>query len=108
MYAAAITTEPLRTLSLFSCCGGGDEGFHRAGIETAVFCEIDPAACAVQGERDPHTPILGDITAVAGGRRMRQWLVAEGYADVDLGHSSSPCQDLSVAGARAGLAGLRS
>lgn len=97
----------VRALSLFSGGGGGDVGLHRAGIDTVAFSEIDPYACAVLRSQWPLVPNLGDIEAISGGRKMKRWMQAQ-YDGVDLIHSSSPCQDLSVAGKRSGITGLRS
>lgn len=91
----------LRYLSLFS----GIEAAHLAvaplGWTTVAVAEIDPAACAVLGHRLPDVPNLGDVRAVTGAQ-----IAALGPIDVVIG--GSPCQDLSVAGRRAGLAGARS
>lgn len=81
-------------LSLFSGVGTFDYGFQQAGWETIGFCEFDPKAREVLAARFPNTPIHDDITTMNG----RQF----GPADVVMG--GFPCQDLSVAGKRAGMA----
>jgi len=91
----------MRYLSLFS----GMEAAHLAwgplGWECAAVAEIDPAACALLRHRLPHVPNLGSVTAITD-----EQVRALGPLDVVIG--GSPCQDLSVAGKRAGLVGARS
>lgn len=89
----------LRVLSLFSGAGGGDLGVHMAGCTTVGLCEIEPHARAVLRHRWPGVPLHDDVTTLDG-------TAYRGRVDVALG--GSPCQDLSVAGKRAGLAGARS
>lgn len=87
----------LRVLDLFSGIGGFSLGLERAGMETVAFCEIDPYCRAVLKKHWPDVPCEADIT-------KREF--AEGEADVICG--GFPCQDVSFAGAGAGLAGSRS
>ncbi|MCM0019191.1 MAG: DNA (cytosine-5-)-methyltransferase [Tagaea sp.] len=84
-------------VSLFSGIGGFERGLGEAGFETAAFCDIDPAARAVLGARFPETPIWEDITAV---RRLppETRLLTAGF----------PCQNLSMAGNKAGIRGSQS
>ena len=93
--------EPIRYLSLFS----GMEAAHLAwaplGWECVAVAEIEPAACALLTHRLPHVPNLGSVTDITAEK-----IAALGHIDVVIG--GSPCQDLSVAGKRAGLAGERS
>lgn len=70
------------------------------GWEAAWFAETDPYRCAVLRHWFPEVPNLGDVEGllehdVARGERL------------ELVHGSSPCQDFSVAGQRAGLDGAR-
>jgi DNA-cytosine methyltransferase len=88
----------LKHASFFSGVGGLDLGFHRAGIETVSVSEIDPYANAVLAERFPSAPNLGSITEVN----------ANDIPEADIWSGGFPCQDLSVAGKRAGFAGKRS
>jgi DNA-cytosine methyltransferase len=97
--------------SFFSGVGGLDLGLERAGWRTVSFSEIDPYANAVLAERWPGVPNLGDITVIAGPSRagMEQPAGMEhGARHATLWSGGFPCQDLSVAGKRAGLAGARS
>ncbi len=88
----------MRHASFFSGVGGLDLGFERAGIETVSVSEIDPYANAVLAERFPDAPNLGSITEVD----------ANDIPEADIWSGGFPCQDLSVAGKRAGFAGKRS
>jgi DNA (cytosine-5)-methyltransferase 1 len=88
----------MRAGSLFSGIGGFDLGLLNAGIETAWMCEADAACRRLLERRFPGVPIYEDVRTIR----------ADGLAAVDLLHGGFPCQDLSVAGRRAGLDGGRS
>jgi site-specific DNA-cytosine methylase len=88
----------LRHASFFSGVGGLDLGFERAGIETVSFSEIDPYASAVLATHWPNVPNLGDIVKIK----------EEDIPNAEIYSGGFPCQDLSVAGKRAGFAGSRS
>ena len=88
----------MRHASFFSGVGGLDLGFEKAGIKTVSVCEIDPYASNVLAERFPDAPNLGSITEVQ----------AHDIPEADIWSGGFPCQDLSVAGKRAGFAGKRS
>jgi DNA (cytosine-5)-methyltransferase 1 len=88
----------LRIGSLFAGVGGFDLGFQRAGFETAWAVEIDEKAQSVLRLRFPHADLHDDVTKVG----------AHNLAPVDVITYGFPCQDLSVAGKRAGLDGARS
>lgn len=88
----------MRHASFFSGVGGLDLGFERAGIETVSVSEIDPYANSVLAERFPGAPNLGSITEIN----------ADDIPEADIWSGGFPCQDLSVAGKRAGFAGKRS
>lgn len=87
----------MRVLDLFSGIGGFSLGLERAGMRTVAFCEIDPFCREVLRKHWPNIPCSEDITT----REFK-----EGEADVICG--GFPCQDISLAGAGAGLAGSRS
>lgn len=89
--------------SLFSGGGGGDLGFTNAGHEIVFGCEIEPKARSVFRFHHPDIPIYYDVAEVTHAQ-----LIADGIAIPDLIVGGSPCQDLSVAGKRAGLDGQRS
>lgn len=52
----------MHAVSLFSNCGAGDVGYHRAGFKFDVLAEIDPRRLAVAALNHPNaTPIPGDL-----------------------------------------------
>ena len=83
--------------SLFSGIGGLDLGFERAGMTVAWQCEIDKAASTVLARHWPDVPNMGDVRDVG-----------HSTPSVDVVCGGFPCQDVSVAGRRAGLDGERS
>lgn len=90
-------------LDLFSGIGGFSLGLERAGFQTVAFCEIDPAARLILQRHWPGIPIYGDVRELTATR-----LAADGIGRPDVVCGGFPCQDISVAGAGAGLAGERS
>lgn len=84
--------------SLFSGIGGFDLGFERAGFEVAWQCEYDRHARAVLARHWPGVTCYEDVRELRGAD----------IPPVDVLCGGFPCQDLSVAGRRAGLAGERS
>jgi DNA (cytosine-5)-methyltransferase 1 len=86
----------MKYLSLFSGLGGAELAFSPLGWECVAVSEIDPAACRVLSYRYPSIPNLGDITTIT-----KEQIKALGK--IDLVIFGFPCQDLSVAGKRAGL-----
>jgi DNA (cytosine-5)-methyltransferase 1 len=84
--------------SLFDGIGGFPLSASRHGIETLWASEIEPFPIRVTKERLPNMKHLGDITKINGAE----------IEPVDIITFGSPCQDLSVAGKRVGLAGERS
>ena len=88
----------MRVGSLFSGIGGFDRGLERAGMEVAWQCEIDPHARAVLANHWPEVPCYDDVRGITAGAIAPVALICGGF----------PCQDVSVAGRRAGLAGERS
>ena len=93
-------------VSLFSGVGGFDYGFEQAGYCTAFQCEIDERCCSVLRRHFPDVPQWGDITTLTGEHIVRELAARSQTPDVIIW--GSPCQDLSVAGKGAGLAGNRS
>jgi DNA (cytosine-5)-methyltransferase 1 len=89
----------VRYVELFAGAGGLSMGLEAAGMVPVAHAEIEPHARAVLRHHWPNTPLHGDVTQV-------DWTQYAGQ--VDLVAAGSPCQDLSVAGKRAGLAGARS
>lgn len=84
--------------SLFAGIGGFDLGFHRAGFDVAWAAEWDKNAQKVLCRRFPGTTVYGDIREIDLDKLDPVDVICGGF----------PCQDLSVAGKRAGLAGERS
>ena len=92
----------MRVLDLFSGIGGFSLGLERAGMQTAAFCEIDPFCRQVLAKHWPEVPCYEDVTALTGEHVRRD------VGDVDVICGGFPCQDVSVAGAGAGIDGDRS
>jgi len=83
--------------SLFSGVGGFDLGFERAGMAVRWQCEKDTAARSVLRRHWPDVTVYEDVRDVGIGAEA-----------VDVVCGGFPCQDVSIAGRRAGLAGERS
>lgn len=88
----------MRILSLFSGIGTTELAARELGFETAAFCEIDSFAQSILEKRFPGVPICTDIRSIRGDE----------FGAVDVVCGGFPCQDLSVAGKKAGLEGERS
>lgn len=108
------------------CTGiaGLDLGLERAGMRVVFQCEKDAYRRAVLARHFPGVPCFEDIREVAypqrderrgpvgrergeqrSNGRAPEWV---GGPRIDLICGGTPCQDLSVAGRRAGLGGERS
>lgn len=72
-------------------------------MRTVAFCEIDPDARRILGRHWPSVPCYYDVRELTAVR-----LAADGIGRVDVVCGGFPCQDISVAGKGAGLAGERS
>ena len=89
----------LHVASLFSGVGLIDAGLERAGVTTRLLCESDKACRSVLARHYPGVPIHPDVTELtpdglrAAGLDPARTVLAAGF----------PCQDLSVAGRRAGM-----
>jgi DNA (cytosine-5)-methyltransferase 1 len=92
----------VNVLDLFSGVGGFSLGLEKAGMRTVGFCEINPFCRAVLAKHWPGVPIWSDVRALG----IEQISSAAGVVDVVCG--GFPCQDISNAGSKAGLAGARS
>ena len=79
--------------SLFDGSGGFPLAGSLQGIEPVWAAEVEPYPIAVTKSRFPNMKHLGSVTDVHGGK----------IEPVDIITFGSPCQDLSVAGKRAGL-----
>lgn len=84
--------------SLFDGIGGFPLAAVHCGVKPVWASEIETFPIEVTKERFPDMIHVGDITKLNGAE----------LPPVDIICGGSPCQDLSVAGARAGLSGSRS
>jgi DNA (cytosine-5)-methyltransferase 1 len=84
--------------SLFDGIAGFPLAASRCGIEPVWASEIEPFPIEVSKRHFPDMLHLGDVTKINGAE----------IEPVDIITAGSPCQDLSVAGKRAGLEGERS
>lgn len=89
----------MRYLSLCSGIEAASVAWQPFGWGAVAFAEIEPFPCAVLSHHYPNIPNLGDMTTINGSNYR---------GAVDLVVAGTPCQDFSVAGKRAGLAGERS
>ena len=92
----------MKVLSLFSGVGGFDLGLERAGMQTVFQCEWDKHATRILERHWPDVPRWDDVSTLTGKHILQHAPV------IDIVAWGSPCQDLSVAGKRAGLDGSRS
>lgn len=84
--------------SLFSGSGGFELASILSGITPVWNSEIEPFPIRVTTKRLPNVKHYGDVSALDGAE----------LEPVDIITFGSPCQDMSVAGKRAGLDGSRS
>ena len=84
--------------SLFDGSGGFPLGGMLAGITPVWASEIEPFPIRVTTKRLPFMKHYGNVSEMDGGK----------VEPVDIITFGSPCQDMSVAGKRAGLEGSRS
>jgi DNA (cytosine-5)-methyltransferase 1 len=84
--------------SLFSGIGGFDFGFDQAAMSCEWQVEIDAKCRTVLAQHWPNVPKYEDVRNVG----------KQNLAAVDLICGGFPCQDVSIAGRRAGLDGERS
>ena len=88
----------VRLGSLFSGSGGFELAGVIAGMKPVWASEIEPFPLLVTKKRFPDMLHLGDIKKLDGARMPKVEVITGG----------SPCQDMSIAGKRAGLDGSRS
>lgn len=84
--------------SLFDGSGGFPLGGLLCGITPVWSSEIEPFAVRVTTKRLPKVKHYGDVSTLSGTE----------LPPVDIITFGSPCQDMSIAGKRAGLDGSRS
>ena len=89
----------LTAVSLFSGVGGFDLVLERNGVKVVATCEIDKHAQKVLTRHFPTTKLFTDVTTLTGkdlldaGFNPTNGIITGGF----------PCQDVSVAGKRAGF-----
>lgn len=88
----------MKLMSLFDGSGGFPLAGAMSGITPVLASEIEPYPIAVTRSRFPDMVHVGDVSTINGAE----------VEPVDVITFGSPCQDLSVAGKRAGLEGERS
>lgn len=89
----------MKSVSLFSGCGGFCEGVELAGFEVAVAVEMDSHACMTYRANFPRTPLFqGDIHdfLASGSNHLTQYKLD----NVDLVFGGPPCQGFSQIGPR--------
>jgi DNA (cytosine-5)-methyltransferase 1 len=94
----------LTGVSLFAGVGGFDLAMQRQGVKVVASVEIDKKCNEVLAKHFPEATQFTDVTTVKG-----EDLINAGFTpSTGIITGGFPCQDLSVAGKRAGLAGARS
>ena len=83
----------MKLMSLFDGSGGFPLAASLCGIEPVYASEVEPYPIAVTKSRFPNMKHLGDVSRIKGAD----------IEPVDIITFGSPCQDMSVAGKRAGL-----
>jgi DNA (cytosine-5)-methyltransferase 1 len=100
--ARRLFASDMKFVSLFAGVGGFDLGLERAGHECIAQVEIDKHCRTVLDRHWPDIPKHNDVrTAI----EFADTIGLVGRTDLVCG--GFPCQDVSVAGKRAGLAGER-
>lgn len=89
--------KAIRYLSVCSGIEAATVAWHPLGWRPVAFSEIEKFPSAVLAHHHPRVPNWGDLT------RFKEWPDAA----VDLLVGGTPCQDYSIAGLRAGMAGDR-
>jgi len=82
---------------LFAGIGGFELAFSQAGFESELLVEIDPAARAVLEKRFPDTIVNADVLNLV-----------DLPANTTIMTAGFPCQNLSMAGDKSGIAGSKS
>lgn len=87
----------LRAAGLFSGIGGFEKALSAAGFVATLLADIDPAARAVLRARFPDATLCRDVKEV---KSLPD--------DIDLLVAGFPCQNLSMAGDKTGISGIKS
>ena len=86
-----------RVVGLFAGIGGFEAGFSHMGNKTILLCENDERASTVLERRFPGIPLHGNISTLKSLPKDAE-VVCAGF----------PCQNLSMAGNKTGIAGFKS
>jgi DNA (cytosine-5)-methyltransferase 1 len=89
-------TNELSVAGLFAGIGGLELGLQASGFRSELLCEINTSAQRVLRERFPDVDISPDVTML------------ESLPEVAVVAAGFPCQDLSQAGGKVGIAGSQS
>lgn len=89
----------LKVLDLFSGIGGFSLGVELAGWHTVAFCEIELSCRQILKNHWADVPIFEDVTKLIANDLPQK---------IDVICGGFPCQDISVAGKKAGINGNRS
>ena len=93
----------LKVVSLFAGVGGFDLGAESAGFEVIGQVEIDKKCQEILRRQFPNALLHDDVTTAIDWAKENDLI-----GKVDIVCGGFPCQDVSVAGKRAGIAGARS
>ena len=88
----------MKAVSLFAGVGGFDLALERNGVEVVASCEIDKNAQKILARHFPRSKIFSDVQTLTG-----EDLFNVGFDSNGIIVGGFPCQDVSVAGKRAGL-----
>ena len=88
----------MKAVSLFAGVGGFDLALERNGAQVVATCEIDKHAQKILTRHFPKAKLFSDVTQLTG-----QDLFDAGFNSDGIIVGGFPCQDVSVAGKRAGL-----
>ena len=94
---SCLGTPIMRVAGLFAGIGGLEKGLSSAGHETVLLCENDDQANSVLDVRFPDVERQGDVCNLES--------IPSG---IDVLAAGFPCQNLSLAGDKAGLSGDKS
>src|SRR5687767_11372646 len=92
----------MKMLGTFSGIGGFELAAAHAGIDLAGMVEINPRCRKVLARQFPDVPIYEDV------KNVSTLALGYDYGEINIITGGFPCQDVSTAGKRAGLAGSRS
>ncbi len=86
---------PRIAVSLFSGAGGMDVGFARAGFQSVIACELDPAACETFNQ---NLHLVGHRGNAITPTSITDVDLSKVPSNLDIVYGGPPCQGFSVAG----------